>query len=114
MQSHFSPWMKRSFLQMLLLILIISKTIYLIGQHYRLQKNQSIYDKMSAYYMKMDFLKVSKVNGNRINKSRSEEHTSELQSRFDLVCRLLLEKKNNNVGCIVTRPSCNQRGREHG
>src|SRR5207247_8343352 len=26
---------------------------------------------------------------------RSEEHTSELQSRVDLVCRLLLEKKNN-------------------
>src|SRR5438067_8612416 len=26
---------------------------------------------------------------------RSEEHTSELQSRFDLVCRLLLEKKND-------------------
>src|SRR5699024_12092978 len=25
--------------------------------------------------------------------NRSEEHTSELQSRFDLVCRLLLEKK---------------------
>src|SRR5699024_11471201 len=29
-------------------------------------------------------------------KYRSEEHTSELQSRFDLVCRLLLEKKNNH------------------
>src|SRR5699024_11560292 len=33
---------------------------------------------------------------------RSEEHTSELQSRFDLVCRLLLEKKkqddDNKVG----------------
>src|SRR5699024_12856454 len=28
--------------------------------------------------------------------SRSEEHTSELQSRFDLVCRLLLEKKNKH------------------
>src|SRR3712207_8710555 len=27
---------------------------------------------------------------------RSEEHTSELQSRQYLVCRLLLEKKNNN------------------
>src|SRR5699024_5066035 len=27
-------------------------------------------------------------------RSRSEEHTSELQSRFDLVCRLLLEKKH--------------------
>src|SRR5699024_11492186 len=28
---------------------------------------------------------------------RSEEHTSELQSRFDLVCRLLLEKKNETT-----------------
>src|SRR5699024_12863336 len=28
---------------------------------------------------------------------RSEEHTSELQSRFDLVCRLLLEKKKPNA-----------------
>src|SRR2546428_8055417 len=28
---------------------------------------------------------------------RSEEHTSELQSRSDLVCRLLLEKKKNNL-----------------
>src|SRR5207249_11249253 len=32
---------------------------------------------------------------------RSEEHTSELQSRFDLVCRLLLEKKNP---CIPSSP----------
>src|SRR5699024_11293453 len=32
----------------------------------------------------------------RIHAPRSEEHTSELQSRFDLVCRLLLEKKQNN------------------
>src|SRR5438067_6003107 len=28
---------------------------------------------------------------------RSEEHTSELQSRFDLVCRLLLEKKKISI-----------------
>src|SRR5207249_6464746 len=28
---------------------------------------------------------------------RSEEHTSELQSRFDLVCRLLLEKKKKKT-----------------
>src|SRR5699024_5038364 len=28
---------------------------------------------------------------------RSEEHTSELQSRFDLVCRLLLEKKQSKL-----------------
>src|SRR5207249_11376295 len=31
--------------------------------------------------------------GERSGGHRSEEHTSELQSRFDLVCRLLLEKK---------------------
>src|SRR2546429_1530842 len=30
------------------------------------------------------------------NRLRSEEHTSELQSRLHLVCRLLLEKKKNN------------------
>src|SRR5690606_40837782 len=33
---------------------------------------------------------------------RSEEHTSELQSRENLVCRLLLEKKKDNrVGCYT-------------
>src|SRR5699024_11768075 len=31
--------------------------------------------------------------GVAVDQQRSEEHTSELQSRFDLVCRLLLEKK---------------------
>src|SRR5947207_15248589 len=30
------------------------------------------------------------------NKMRSEEHTSELQSHSDIVCRLLLEKKNEH------------------
>src|SRR5947209_11284577 len=33
--------------------------------------------------------------------SRSEEHTSELQSRQYLVCRLLLEKKNARSGALV-------------
>src|SRR5437868_12278038 len=40
---------------------------------------------------------------------RSEEHTSELQSRFDLVCRLLLEKKNiimhKHSLCFIYRKS---------
>src|SRR5699024_10827366 len=39
---------------------------------------------------------------------RSEEHTSELQSRFDLVCRLLLEKKKtdttHHTHCSSTSP----------
>src|SRR5690349_23871192 len=44
---------------------------------------------------------------------RSEEHTSELQSRRDLVCRLLLEKKkiytnyNNNCFNITNRQTVN-------
>src|SRR5437867_7994729 len=33
----------------------------------------------------------------RQGENRSEEHTSELQSPYDLVCRLLLEKKKNNI-----------------
>src|SRR5690625_5929387 len=37
---------------------------------------------------------VAVVGGDQVD--RSEEHTSELQSRGHLVCRLLLEKKNNN------------------
>src|SRR5437773_8074990 len=34
--------------------------------------------------------------GRSVRASRSEEHTSELQSHHDLVCRLLLEKKNTH------------------
>src|SRR2546422_8531685 len=41
----------------------------------------------------------------RTRSSRSEEHTSELQSRLHLVCRLLLEKKKKNTqekrACIL-------------
>src|SRR3712207_8120815 len=35
------------------------------------------------------------IRGNEVAGSRSEEHTSELQSRQHLVCRLLLEKKKH-------------------
>src|SRR5687768_207560 len=37
---------------------------------------------------------------------RSEEHTSELQSRLHLVCRLLLEKKNNHAHPTSTIAVC--------
>src|SRR2546422_5107591 len=40
-----------------------------------------------------DVLYESERNLRRLNFLRSEEHTSELQSRLHLVCRLLLEKK---------------------
>src|SRR5699024_12521813 len=47
-----------------------------------------------------DRLRISAQKENTPNPTiqrRSEEHTSELQSRFDLVCRLLLEKKKNTM-----------------
>src|SRR3712207_8821161 len=40
--------------------------------------------------------------GWRVSLRRSEEHTSELQSRQYLVCRLLLEKKNTRLNSIHT------------
>src|SRR5438034_7396572 len=39
------------------------------------------------------YRKLANIRGGRIHCPRSEEHTSELQSHSDLVCRLLLEKK---------------------
>src|SRR2546430_12635702 len=45
---------------------------------------------------------------------RSEEHTSELQSQSNLVCRLLLEKKNTTAHSITpTDLSIAQRHRSH-
>src|SRR5699024_12185058 len=52
------------------------------------QQNTSIHRIISACVRQLIFLSVSKISI-----FRSEEHTSELQSRFDLVCRLLLDRK---------------------
>src|SRR5204862_2592552 len=46
-----------------------------------------------------DLLALRPLGGRR----RSEEHTSELQSRRDLVCRLLLEKKTQNSRLLARR-----------
>src|SRR2546422_4512252 len=48
---------------------------------------------------------TARVNGSRrarATASRSEEHTSELQSRLQLVCRLLLVKKKEEAGAGVS------------
>ena len=54
---------------------------------------------------------VLAVPGLSVERHRSEEHTSELQSHFNLVCRLLLEKKNLLdliVTCIRHPAAANQ------
>src|SRR5699024_12636811 len=43
----------------------------------------------------------TRVPKTRMSGMRSEEHTSELQSRFDLVCRLLLEKKKQGTSSTL-------------
>src|SRR6267378_4320914 len=52
------------------------------------------------------------ASGSTCVPSRSEEHTSELQSRRDLVCRLLLEKKKNVA--LPARRSRNSSPSDHG
>src|SRR5690349_23589139 len=46
------------------------------------------------------------VLASRLRPARSEEHTSELQSRRDLVCRLLLEKKKYKDGNTCINDVC--------
>src|SRR3712207_8968307 len=43
---------------------------------------------------------TGQLRGRLVQERRSEEHTSELQSRQYLVCRLLLEKKKQSI-CII-------------
>src|SRR5260370_24633928 len=52
------------------------------------------------------FILAPKKDKREVAAKRSEEHTSELQSHLNIVCRLLLEKKktHNNIRC--TRQVC--------
>src|SRR5690606_40405195 len=47
---------------------------------------------------------IQSAKSRRSCRMRSEEHTSELQSRENLVCRLLLEKKNCNLRVGLAEP----------
>src|SRR5438874_13733105 len=51
---------------------------------------------LSAGHRARDRRRPYRASGRVRGRSRSEEHTSELQSRRDLVCRLLLEKKKKS------------------
>src|SRR5699024_12133070 len=53
-------------------------------------KSQSVFDVDQINPESLEYHLIYRQGDNKNN--RSEEHTSELQSRFDIVCRLLLEK----------------------
>src|SRR3989442_8718062 len=56
-------------------------------------------------------MRLGRVAGAHLAAGRSEEHTSELQSRPHLVCRLLLEKKKTKGTSVggITGHACNTR-----
>src|SRR5574343_1963061 len=59
----------------------------------------SLHDALPIFFQSFDFqvVDVMPLAVSVIDAARSEEHTSELQSHHDLVCRLLLEKKKNHM-----------------
>src|SRR5699024_11574577 len=76
--------------------------IYTLSLHDALPISKKLSDYLAndqlAYYTRMTLLLTAHYfTTAEFIQPRSEEHTSELQSRFDLVCRLLLEKKNKNI-----------------
>src|SRR5438132_7995370 len=56
---------------------------------------------LDAFFERHDGIASVKFDQRARNWLRSEEHTSELQSHSDLVCRLLLEKKNSATSALV-------------
>ena len=55
--------------------------------------NKDILNKQEQLNEELATLSVERAELKKLKADRSEEHTSELQSRLHLVCRLLLEKK---------------------
>src|SRR5690242_20790065 len=54
-------------------------------------------DRNQAFHKQLRKLDEQAVLGGADHQARSEEHTSELQSHVNLVCRLLLEKKKKQI-----------------
>src|SRR5690554_7478588 len=78
-------------LKILKLQLTLSKPIVKLKAWWSLQVNRP----SSWVQISLSLVKTSHKANKQLWNGRSEEHTSELQSRPHLVCRLLLEKKKN-------------------
>src|SRR5205809_5859608 len=76
---------------------VFSRSVLPAGSGDHQNRMDSAYDR-SANEGDCPSVPVASVDGRRFRKwKRSEEHTSELQSRLHLVCRLLLEKKKKKI-----------------
>src|SRR5699024_11950170 len=67
------------------------------GSGYTTGKNLSLVVHKPLQQLCIFIINILKSGLGKLTLPRSEEHTSELQSRFDLVCRLLLEKKKKRT-----------------
>src|SRR3712207_7176799 len=70
-----------------------------LDKYIKRHRNEVSSQKFDAKYMELDTASLDnfiKKQREELSKARSEEHTSELQSRQYLVCRLLLEKKKKH------------------
>src|SRR5215204_7784779 len=74
--------------------------IYTLSLHDALPISEPPRDRLADRRHARPQLRISGVSAGRL--TRSEEHTSELQSHSDLVCRLLLEKKKKNILKLIT------------
>src|SRR2546429_2329715 len=67
-------------------------------------------------FRRLGLLRLGPILSRLLRRRRSEEHTSELQSRLHLVCRLLLEKKkkkkNNDTNAISSDAASTSRARD--
>src|SRR5699024_12538726 len=85
----------RSFVLITLLTVLSMAGVFFLMDRVEPKPSSSIKDQLATLKNRKIFFGQSItflfMTGHTI--LRSEEHTSELQSRFDLVCRLLLEKK---------------------
>src|SRR2546422_10225376 len=70
--------------------------IYTLSLHDALPISKALFD-AEALYLAPGTQSVALFSQLSIDRGRSEEHTSELQSRLHLVCRLLLEKKKKKM-----------------
>src|SRR5699024_12146921 len=70
-------------------------------------QGKNVFNRQELLWLQDKFPEHMKKQGFELKRGerRSEEHTSELQSRFDLVCRLLLEKKKQSAENVTERQS---------
>src|SRR3712207_8781778 len=73
------------------------EVLRVLDRHRRVDPEQVVPDLVAEEELVEEHL----LDGVELREPRSEEHTSELQSRQYLVCRLLLEKKKNIIARIA-------------